>query len=38
MPRRFSSAAIWRADGKCASSLKIGFMRQADELAERLKK
>jgi DNA invertase Pin-like site-specific DNA recombinase len=27
MPRRFSSAAIWRADGKCASSLKIGFMR-----------
>jgi hypothetical protein len=33
MPRRFNSAAIWRADGKCASSVKIGFMRSASSSA-----
>jgi AMP-polyphosphate phosphotransferase len=33
MPRRFNSAAIWRADGKCASSVEIGFMRSASSSA-----
>jgi hypothetical protein len=29
MPRRFSSAAIWRAEGRWATSVRIGFMRAA---------